>query len=371
MLKVKSSFGILAVLSVAIFVFFACNKDTESPSGNFDRKKMLENYADNLIIPAFNELNRKSDALSSAINNFTNDPSELTLQLAQESWKNAYLSWQYANAYNFGPAGEAGLKKSLVEEIGTFPVSASAIDSMLTLETYNLSNLRRDTRGFLALDYLLFSLDNNNSAVVSKYLVSENARNNLKAIATHLLNNIKSVNDAWKGSYRNTFVENSGTSVGSSTSMLYNEFVKSFESIKNFKIGLPIGMRPGQINTEPTLVEAYYSGTSVEMVKAHLNAIELIWYGTSKVGVTGTGFKAYLESVEGGPALITSTEAQLAILNSKMNALPNDRLSEQVGSNMPALQALYIELQKHTRFFKSDMASLLGIAITFSSSDGD
>jgi hypothetical protein len=369
--KSYSGFGLLAVFLTAIVVLFACNKDSEGSSDNFDRKKMLENYADNLIIPAFDDLTRKTEALSDAINNFTNEPSELTLQLAQESWKFAYLSWQYANAYNFGPGGEEGLKKSLVEEIGTFPVSASDIDSMLVLNSYNLTNLRRDTRGFLALDYLLFSLDNNNSAVLNKYIASENARNNLKAITAHLLNSIKTVNTAWNGAFRNTFVENAGTSVGSSTSMLFNEFVKSYESIKNFKFGLPIGMRPGQTQTEPARVEAYYSGVSVEMAKAHLTAIELLWNGTSKIGVDGIGFKEYLESVEGGSALVAATEAQLTVLNQKMNALSNDRLSDQVNSNLPELMALYVELQKHTRYFKSDMASLLGIAITFSSSDGD
>jgi uncharacterized protein len=42
-----------------------------------------------------------------------------------------------------------------------------------------------------------------------------------------------------------------------------------------------------------------------------------------------------------------------------------------VAQNHPTVDALHTELQKHTRFFKSDMSSLLGIAITFSSGDGD
>jgi len=35
------------------------------------------------------------------------------------------------------------------------------------------------------------------------------------------------------------------------------------------------------------------------------------------------------------------------------------------------IEALYHELQIHTRYFKSDMSSLLGITITYSSGDGD
>jgi hypothetical protein len=42
-----------------------------------------------------------------------------------------------------------------------------------------------------------------------------------------------------------------------------------------------------------------------------------------------------------------------------------------VQSAPTAATNFHTELQKHTRFFKSDMSSLLGLAITFSSGDGD
>jgi hypothetical protein len=46
-------------------------------------------------------------------------------------------------------------------------------------------------------------------------------------------------------------------------------------------------------------------------------------------------------------------------------------MSELIRSNPQALVALHTEMQKLTRFIKSEMSSLLGISITYSSGDGD
>jgi predicted lipoprotein len=56
----------------------------------------------------------------------------------------------------------------------------------------------------------------------------------------------------------------------------------------------------------------------------------------------------------------------------RLNALPIDaRLSDLIVTNFQLVDALHTELQRHTRFFKSEMASLLSLTITFSSGDGD
>jgi predicted lipoprotein len=358
----------LLILGVAM----ACNKDDENGgSTDFNRQEMLINYADNLILPAFNDLSVKIGALESASQTFISQRNLNNLISLQTAWRAAYQSFQYANAYNLGPAAEQGLNKAMIEEIGTFPVSEAKINANIASNNTNFNDFNRDNRGFLAIEYLIFSLGNDQNEVLQCFEDNVNTGTYLTALIAHLKNYVAPINAAWSGSYRNTFVNNTGTSVGSSTSQFYNEFVKSFEAIKNFKVGLPVGKRPGQIEPEPTRVEAYYSGLSVEMIKINLQAVEDIWYGKSVAGVDGVGFKEYLESVTGGPALVAATEEQMQKVKAALNALPNTRLSEQVISNTAQVDALYTELQKHTRFYKSDMSSLLGIAITFSSGDGD
>jgi uncharacterized protein len=365
--RILSAVGLTTVL---VNVWVSCSDDTKAEP-DFDRTVLLQNMADNIITPAYADLSVKVTSLQSASTTFTQNPTLTTLTTAQHAWEETYLVWQYANAFNFGPSSEEGLRKGLIEEIGTFPVSETKINTILSSGIYNLSDFNRDARGFLAVEFLLFSLIDDNQEIVDGF--SSSIR---KKYLNDLIANIKlrldDVNTAWNGVYKSTFTSNDGTDVGSSTSQLYNEFVRSFEAIKNFKVGLPLGKRPGQTQIEPQLVEAYYSGTSVKMFKSHIAAIENIWLGRKKDGTDGIGFEEYLQNVTGGSDLIAATKAQLELVKSTMNAIPETpRFSAQLLSAPTSIDAFHTELQKHTRYFKSDMSSLLGIAITFSSGDGD
>ncbi|WP_027000273.1 imelysin family protein [Eisenibacter elegans] len=358
-------------LCIGVFTLLGCTDAGTEIGSSFERRQMLENMAQNLIVPAYQDLQRSVNNLKTSADNFAQNPTGRNLTDLQTAWEEAYIQWQYANAYNFGPAGEEGIRKGLIEEIGTFPVSTTKIENTITNNNANFNDFNRDARGFLTLEYLIFDLNNDDAAILSKFS-SQNRKVFLQAVASDIKTRVDAVVAAWNTSYREQFVSNTGTDVGSSTAQLYNEFVKSFESIKNFKAGLPLGRRPGQLQAEPTRVEAYYSGKSRQMMVEHLKAIENIWYGRSKSGQDGVGFKEYLASVEGGAALITATEAQWAVVMNSLNAVPQTpRIAIQIQNTPAAFDNLHTELQRHTRFFKSDMSSLLGIAITFSSGDGD
>ena len=362
--------SLMLLMAMLVIVTSSCNEN-ETPEGNsFDRGKLLENMAQNLIIPAYSDLQEKVNALEISAENFTQNPNLNSLTTLQNAWESAYISWQFANAFNFGPAGEQGLRRSLIEEVGTFPVSIEKIENAI-IGTPNFTDFNRDARGFLAVEYVIFGREDSPNELVERFS-SEGRKDYLLDAIADIDRRIGEVLAAWNGGYGAVFIQNNGTDVGSSTSMLYNEFVKSFESIKNFKLGLPLGRRPGQTQSEPQLVEAYYSGKSLTMIEAHLNAIENIWYGHNREGQEGPGFREYLESVVGGQTLVGATESQMAEVKAALTAIPRTTaLSEQIKNSPAPVDKLHTELQKHTRFYKSDMSSLLGISITFSSGDGD
>lgn len=356
-----------------IFVhLFGCESKSSNPESTFDRSKMLENYANNLIKPAFTDLQSQISALKNSADAFNQNTNLASLTTLQNAWENAYIAWQYANTYNIGIASEQGLQKSLWEEIATFPVSATKIENVITNNNANFTDFNRDARGFLAIEYLIFDLNDNNTNIVNSFTNSQNRKTFLTNTIQNIQSRVNTVLNAWNGGYTSEFIQNNRTDVGSSTSIFYNEFVKSFEQIKNLKVGLPLGKKSTQSQVFPDKVEAYYSGKTLKMISNHLTAIENIWRGKAKNGTIGLGFKDYLASVEGGNALINSTETQLNAVKTALNNInTNTRISAQV-QNLPAnFDNLHTELQKHTRFFKSDMSSLLGIAITFASGDGD
>ncbi len=356
---------------IIISLLWSCDPKKSEPTNSFDRSKMLENYANNLIKPAFVDLQSQINILKNNADVFVQNANTQNLTNLQTSWENAYTAWQYANAYNIGVASEQGLQKSLWEEIATFPISTTKIENAITNNNANFSDFNRDARGFLAIEYLVFSLNDDNNAILNLFNNS-----NRKTFLTNAIQNLKTrvdnVVNAWNGGFTSEFIQNNGTDVGSSTSILYNEFVKSFEQIKNLKVGLPLGKRSSQVQNFPDKVEAYYSGKTLKMLANHIIAIENIWRGKSKNGNIGVGFRDYLASVEGGNALINSTETQLTAIKNALNNVPtNTRISSQIQNSATAFDNLYTELQKNIRFFKSDMSSLLGIAITYASGDGD
>lgn len=362
-------------LSLALI---SCTEKIVDDSGSsggagFNRTAMLTNYADHLILPAYAELQVRCNTLNAAAQAFTAAPDINTLTALQTSWDAAALSWQSANAFNFGPANlpTVGL---LSRAVGTFPVSADGIETLIDTESLNFDNYAYTTRGFLGMEYLIFNAAGN-AAVLARYTSDGNQAKRkayLNAVAFDLKAKVDAVVAAWNGSYRAEFIGNAGTDVSGSVTQLFNAFVLSYEDLKNFKVSLPLGKRPAQTAPEPNKVEAYYSGRSLVFLKAHLAAIEHIWLGRTKAGNDSLGFDNYLQSVPGGDALMASTKAQLAAAKAAVNSLPDTvPLASTMQGNGAEVNAAYTELQKLTRYLKSDLGSLLGLTITYNSSDGD
>lgn len=363
--------GLLKIICAGLFLLQACadkNENKNDQTTKFDRKELLINYYDNLIIPAYNDAAVAMRQLQNATSVFCNTPNEATLADARNAYKNAGLAWQYVSGYNFGPAGESGLRKTLNEEIGTFPTSTTKIENYINNNDTSFNNFDRDSRGIFAIDYLLY--DNSAQNVLTKF-EDQKRKNYLLRCINHATTQLLNVVNQWPA-YRNEFVNNTGTDIGSSTSIFYNEFLKNFEGLKNFKFGVPLGVRPGQNAPLPTNVEAYYSGLGAQFAKENWKACKQIWEGQSKNGSNGIGLRAYVASVVGGDALVTNTLAQAAAVDAAFAQLPDSpALAQLIQSQFNTVNAVHTELQKQTRFYKSDLSSLIGIAVTYSSGDGD
>lgn len=357
----------ITLVTILLAVLQACSSTKDNEDSGFNRTLFLQQSAQNLIIPAYQAQKTSVDALVSAIDAFISQPSETSLVAAQNAWILAFTDWQRANSFNFGPAGEQGLRKSLVEEIGTFPVSTAKIESRIAANSFNVNDFDRDARGFLAVEYLLFGSAPTDAAIVSRTSEVGFAAF-LTALAENIQERINTVLTAWDAEELTSFTSNNGTDAGSSTSNYYNEFVKSFEALKNFKVGLPLGLRPGQTQTEPYRVEGYYSEADKIYLFTHYQSIKEIWNGKNN----DLGFKEYLENVTGGSDLITETEAQFTRVEDAFAAIPNNvSLNRLAETEDERFVNLHTELQRLTRFLKSDLSSLIGIAITYSSGDGD
>jgi len=350
----------------------SCKKDKpkDKQDTSFDKKEMLISFSDKVIIPSLNDLMASTENLSTQTAKFADNPTAANLDSLRASWKATHVAFLYCHSFNYGP-GEKPIIGMMAENIGIWPANTVRIEERIQTNNTNFTaDFERDTRGFMALDYLLYENNSANSLING---TEPNRMNYLLAVVEHIRSWVSGVHSGWTtGGYRTTFINNDGKDVGSSIGMIYNEFLKSYEAIKNFKLGLPAGKRAGQTQTEPTRVEAYYSGLSNYFIKEHLKAVENLWRGRSKLGEDGIGFDDWLASLKDGANLKTTTEQRFAILAEETAKLGNDeRLSDLIINDLNRVELLYEEYAETTRFIKSDLSSLIGIAITFSSGDGD
>lgn len=367
--------NLLAGLVLVVFILACKKKDkkdnTPDPSKiDFNRAAMLANYHSNLIVPAYTNLSRASQKLDSLVSVFTSNPDSAGLVTLQEGFKDLYRSWQSASSYGFGPADDGSLSRNM----NTFPADTAKINANITSGSYNLDAiLNNDAKGLPAMDYLLFGLAGTKAATVAKYTTDSkmvNRKKYLKDLSTYVRTNTAAVLSNWN-SYASTFLNATGTDVGSSLGQMINEMDVDLEILKNYKLGIPMGKQSMGI-LFPNKVEAYYSGISSELLLLQLQSLQNIYLGRNKTS-DGLGLDDYLAAANAQYASGSLNDAiknQFSAAITKLQALPSP-LSSAISNNQTLLNETYIELQKLLVLLKTDMPSALGVLITYEDNDGD
>jgi uncharacterized protein len=352
---------------ITVFTVLGCSEN--GPVGNsFDRRRMLTEISDSVIIPAYNNVVDKAVDLQTLIDRFTAAPSISTLAPCKSAWELVALQWQRALPFDFGPA--EGSMGNLSVNVATFPVTTNKIEAAIAAADTSLQNFDRDGRGLYGVEYLLFAEDE--ATTVQRFLDDGVRSAYLRSVVRRMVAELRSVRAAWVGGYRDQFISRSGTDAGSGTSLLFNHLNISFELAKNYKLGLPLGKIAGQTTAEPSKVEAFYSGRSIMLLREHTTSVFNLWYGRTPSGTSILGFRDYLLTVPNGQRSIDETEVQLLAVKGAFDSLHDDEvMSDLISTDPSRLHALHGEMQKLTRFIKSELSSLLGISITYSSGDGD
>jgi len=351
---------VTSLLLVIAIIVESCDSGDDENGGNppaeFDRAAMLANYADNLIIPAYDELQSAVDDLKTASDAFAGDPSAANLEVLQADLKSARLSWQQANFYQFGPA-ETNTLRAVVN---TYPTDTDKINDNIENGGYTLGSLDNIAAGGLpAIDYLIHSNHPQTGGRIT-YLTD-----NVDFVKS-AVDNVVSGWDAAGDDYRGTFLDqsNGGTDVGSSISLLVNAMILHYERfLRDGKIGIPAGVRSAGV-PRPTATEAFYGGYSAELAVANLQAFKVLFTGAG-----GSGLDDYLVFME-SQDLANDISAGLDQAIADAQAL-TDPLSENIENNNESVIAVFTSLQEILVLMKVDMTSVLGITITYQDNDGD
>ena len=349
--------------------------DAERPDeGGFDREALLVNWADHIIIPAYQAYASTLAELQDATAAFTASPDVAHLTTLRTAWREAYLAWQSVEMFEIGKAEEVGLRNAT----NIFPTDAAEIEENIRSENYTLDlPSKNDEQGLPALDYLLYGVGDTDEAVVARYTDSDRGaayRTYLTTVVDRLADLTDQVVDDWTASYRDTFVGNTGSSATSSFNKLMNDYLFYYEKgLRAGKVGIPAGVFSG--DPLPETVEGRYAKEVSKVLFAEaLNATQDFFNGKHVTGeAEGESIKSYLtylNTLKDGEDLAARINGQFNEARAVADGL-NDNFTEQISTNNEALLTTYDQLQRNVVLLKVDMFQALNVKVDFVDADGD
>ena len=366
--------GLVLFAAIAIGSCSESEDDGVTTTDSFDRKALLENAADNIIIPALQDLSDDLNSLKTSKDLFIATPNQANLDDLREEWLDAYMTWQYVEMFNIGRAEE--ILYSF--QMNIYPTNVTDVQNNVASTSYDLTSPNNnDAVGFPAVDYLLYGVATDDLSILDTYTNNTNAQgykdylsdviDQMDALTTTVLND-------WTGSYRDTFVNSTGNTVTSSVNLLINDFIFYYEKgLRANKVGIPAGV----FSTTPLAdkVEGFYSKEySKELALEGLQAVDDFFNGRAYDGsTTGPSYASYvteLRTNSGTSDLTTTINNQLAAARAQMNVL-DDNFANQVNTDNSLMTRTYDELQLATILFKIDMLQTLNVSVDFVDADGD
>ena len=342
-----------------------------SESQTFDRKDLLKNWANNIIIPLYENFNTNLTALSYEITKFNETPNLDNLKLVREKWLDAYKSWQHVEMFNLGKAEETYFQSKM----NVYPSDKERIERNLTNETYNLDNPNNnDAQGFPALDYMLYGSDESDEKIVDKYLLENKKYNTyLSSLIDKMVSNTSVVVNDWNQN-KDTYINSTENTSTSSINKITNDFIYYYEKLfRANKIGIPAGVFSG--SKLPDRVEGYYSKIySKDLALEAMSAIENFFvgkkYNSEEKGESLESYLNFLNSEKNGTSLSKSITDQFKVAKETIDKLNND-FASQVNEDNNKMLVAYDEIQKGVVFMKTNMLQSLSISVDYVDADGD
>ena len=364
----------ISLLIIVLIMVISCSKDDDTTDlGNnddFNRKAMLSNIADNIIIPSYQDLNTKLEVLVSTKDDFITDPNTENLSALRTSWLNAYKSWQFVEMFNIGKAEEI----SYHFQMNIYPTNDDDIKNNISLGVADLEHPNNnDAVGFPALDYMLYGIENTDSAILNKYTIDPESEN-YKLYLSDLVVQMKSLtgiilND-WTSSYRDVFINSTSNTANSGFNQFVNDYIYYYEKgLRANKIGIPAGNFSS--NPLPNKVEALYNKESSKILALDaLNAVQNLFNGKSyNTNSLDSSFSDYLNYLNKSD-LVTLINNKLDLAREKINLLDDD-FSMQINEDNTKMTNAYDALQTVVVLLKVDMLQAFNISVDYVDADGD
>lgn len=365
----------ISLIILAISLHSCQNNDGPKDGTTLDQTAFLTNIGENLILKGYEELEGKAAALAQSADNFAEDANADNLNDLRTKWIDAYYSWQKVAFYNFGPAETNGILT-----INYYPADVDQITENISSGTYNLATAANiSSKGFPALDYLLFGIEESDEDIVAYFASTENARTYMVDLAQNIYSLAEEVFNNWSpggSNYLATFVANKGTNSGSGLSQLVNAWSQYIEvHVRNAKIGIPNGNSVAtsqKFDPLPDRTEAYYSKIyTKELLETTNTALKDFYLGKRGDGTDGVGIHDMLIELNAQNGTLANDYRDLFIdVESQLDAIDGTWI-DALTDNGAEVTEIFNNYKAIVALLKVDIVSALSISITYADNDGD
>jgi predicted lipoprotein len=304
-----------------------------------------------------------SRQLAAAIASLVASPSAATLQHARDDWKKALLAWKRAYCFRNGPLVET----NALLRVTFWPTRVTAVEAILRADMPIgqglLDEQGADVKGLYALEYLLFPGNTDDDAATVRFTGAGGAR--ARSLIGALAREVQSYSEDVERELADgrAFADRFARGGQQSLSKLVGQMTSTVETVAANRLQLVLDLDASQM-LKPSEVEGAPSGTSQTIVSTQLEGTQRLYLGSPG----GGGISELVRAA--APAIDGKLQPMFAAAIARVHDL-GAPLERVVKTNRPALKSAAAAVKTLEIAMKVDLASALGVTLTFQTGDGD
>jgi predicted lipoprotein len=269
---------------------------------------LLPSLATNVILPTYQDLATKADALVQATKALEGGVTQEKLEAARAAWKAARTPWERSESHLFGPASERELDPAM----DSWPVDHNDLDKVLaspaTLDATFIAGQQPTVKGFHALEYVLFA--NQPADLTPRKLTYATA------LATEFQANVTALWKAWdpKGEdFAGKYATTAFTTPDGAVAETLRSMAEICEEVAGSKIETPLAAK------DVLLEESHFSVNTLADFRDNMEGVQAMYLG--KYGDhQGLGFTHLVAAKD--PALDAKVRQRLDAAIADLKAVP-------------------------------------------------
>jgi len=337
---------------------------------NFSREAMLRALAQKVIVPSYARLAANCRALADDIEQFNASPDQAALDRTRGAWNAAFVAADSLRCFQTGPVADR-------EFVSTFyywqalpnRIEGIVKDPSQSIDQALLDNAGATVKGLYAMEYLLFDRRGGqpgeppeSAKALDLLSASQRRREYLAALARDVTQEAGQLSRDWSATGPQSTAEKFAAGGQASVNLLINQLTQSLENTIQNHLNFAL-MLPAPVDRQLNRIKGTRSGTSLQSVIVALEGVDKLYRGEN-------GLAPHDSVNRLNPALAARVRDKLTATIAATREI-GEPLERAVVDKRAAVQNAVGQAHELEILFKVDLASALGVTITFTSGDGD